>query len=263
MRDRTEENPEKSGESAPDSPPSQRGGDLRLPLMPLGAALVLFAAFVIAVYAYAHAGGPWVDRQDEQIGEIVANRARRLAEAGMAQQAIELYRESLTLPFDDSTQPIWVMRRLAGLLLENGQFDGTLEVARDLLDLSDDYGRGIFAGLIRTLDKAKRPGKAMEMAQAWFATGEEKELVCVMGQAQFYMGMVYQQRGHSEEAAAAFLRAYDLCPTTTFAWAGARAAHKAGRTEDAMPLVDFVIQNESGPRTDAAKELKREMEGIP
>ena len=60
-----------------------------------GSSAILSAAFVAFVYLYSTYGGPWVDRLDEQVGEIVAERARLLADAGFVEEALAEYRNAL------------------------------------------------------------------------------------------------------------------------------------------------------------------------
>ena len=96
---------------------------------------VVFLAFAAFVCAYARWGGPWVDALPGEIGEVMADEAARLAQAGETETAIVLYKRALESRFDHASRRAQALRRLGALLSAKGDWSEALPYLREAFEM--------------------------------------------------------------------------------------------------------------------------------
>lgn len=162
--------------------------------LPLSAAL--FGLFVAAVYFYAYFGSSWVADLDEQIGEVGAIRARQLVDVGRVEQAIDTYRQALSIPFDDPFMRIVAANQLVDLLIERKMYEEAIERARGTLLLDSEEWRP-YDQLFRALTAVERHDEALEIAESWSALAQRRQRP---DQMEWSQHAVERSRGFASQA---------------------------------------------------------------
>jgi tetratricopeptide (TPR) repeat protein len=220
---------------------------------------VVFALFVAFVYIYGTYGGPMVDRLSDRIGENVSARAKNLADAGMYEEAIPLFREALTKRFEDEPQQrIWTMQRLSKVLLETKRYDDAIVLMQEAMRLDPKDGHN-YADLYQALRGAGRNDEALTL------TKERVEFTRTNGDtdgqriAWYDQGTLLRDTGQLEPALVAFKTSFDTAPTTYSAWQAANALVKLNRPQEVSPYLEFILTKGDGTLITEARTLQEKI----
>lgn len=240
------------------SAPAMQGfteGDLsEIKRTSLALTTVIFCLFVAFIYGYSRFGGEWVDSLDDRLGEVVATRARSLADAGAADDAIALYRQSFTLRFEDPKQRIWNAQRFLSLLVKEGEYAEASEFAREMLSIAEDGE--IYSQLVKSLREQKRHDEVDPVAEAWYAFSKERADSQSMASAKFAQGWALSSLGRKEEALAAHLQGTEAHRMAENPRAAAEILISLDRSDEALPLLESVIETGSDAEVQNAKRLR-------
>lgn len=100
------------------------------------AALVLTVLFTAFVYTFSRYGGGFVDSLSSRVGEVVAARAKSLADSGQPEAAAKVYADALEAKFDDPQQRVWCYRRYGETLMELQRWKQAAEAFQGALALN-------------------------------------------------------------------------------------------------------------------------------
>lgn len=248
-------NPEPAGDPCEQDSPG--AGEVRKTALALTG--VVFVLFVASVFAYERYGGPWVDRLDDEIGEVVVKRAFSLADAGLTEEAIAAYRETLTIAFSDPRQRVWNGRRFLGWLIEEQRYAEAVELAKATLAHAPDMT--MYTQLIDSLRELGRHEEIVQAAQEWHRFAEEEGKNWAVAWAKFREGRAHSDLGRTEEALNAFLAGHSVYPMVENPWAAAQILCAQGRHDEARPLLLYVIERSSGTEAGAAQALLDRIDG--
>ncbi len=220
---------------------------------------VLFCIFVAGIYLYAGLAGPWVDSLDDQVGLIVATRARDLAMAGLTDEAVATYRQALKLRFNDPRQQIWKMQEFVDLLIKEARYEEASDQALALSRLDMNRGTVRFRRIQNALRSENRYEEAIALAHKWYDSAKAEGLMAAGAWGALYMGLNYRDTEHSEKAAAAALEAFSMNATVETASVGARILRDLGKKREALPLLDYVIAHDDGALRREALSIKAKL----
>ncbi len=220
----------------------------------------LFIIFVVAIYVYAHFGEPFVDGLDEQIGGLLAEQADSLVQSGQIPQAIEKYREAISLKFDNSERRLWALHKFADLLMKEQFYDEAADVARQAIELSEENGRA-FSQYFWALRQAGRHEESLDATEIWFEWAEKRAEPATMARVKYFTGYAYFDLQQKENAISAFLSGYSIYPEDNNALSAANVLHQLGRGSEALPLLDFVIDKGEKHNAQKAEELRTKILG--
>jgi len=79
--------------------------------------VILTVLFAASVYVFARHGGGFVDGLSARVGEVVAARAKSLADSGQPEAAAKVFVDALEAEFDDPQQRVWCYRRYGETLM--------------------------------------------------------------------------------------------------------------------------------------------------
>lgn len=164
---------------------------------------LLMSVFLAGVYFSAAYGGSWVDSLDEGIGEVVAERARRLEAAGHSEEAAVRFQEALAARFDDPLQRVRTSHDFGKLLLKLEAFDEAIEVAKVGVDLDGENGEA-FSIWHKALEQMALEAEALELTKTWYAWSRDNDRPPAMAWSKFYQGIHLQKAGNDAEALGAF-----------------------------------------------------------
>ena len=240
---------EAQGESAvaPDEWPA-----LLRPIRIAGACLA--ALFTASVLLFAAFGDTWVYGLDKQIGEIIASRARELADMGQSEAAIQLYREALAVRFDDPMQRVWTLHRLTQLLLREQRYDEAVEAAEEALELYDENGAP-FSHINQAYLHANQFEPMAENAERWQRWAEQTGRATVQADAMHQQGIALLGLGRKEEAIAAFEAAFAIRPKPDAAFDAGKHLVQRGELQKARPYLEYVVEHAKDWRRSEAQGL--------
>jgi tetratricopeptide (TPR) repeat protein len=211
-----------------------------------GAAAVVVLGLGVAAYVYQSRGAEFVDGLDEQIGDVIAVRARTHAEAGFPEAALPLFEQALETPFLDERQRMYCIQDYAGLLIEAGRADAALGwIERGIEAFPADAKLAFLR--FDALRSSGRTQDAIAAAQQWFEIGQANGDVSTMRAARFAEGTVHRDSQNGERALQAFLAAHELAPGADTAVRAAQLYLRLGRSEAARDLLEFAATD---PGTD-------------
>ena len=257
MKNKIEENSMSSVDvGAPDSAPH----GVRFLLTAIAG--VAFAGLAAAVVFCASHGGPWVAELDDNVGEVVAARAQRLADVGERDEALEKYRRAMTLRFVDPQQRVWAGHGFTDLLLNNGLYEEAADVARSTLALDDEDGTP-YSQLNRALQELGMYEAMLDNARAWHAWASAKGYGHTMGWAKYYEGVARLRLSHKEEAVQAFQEGFEAYPNTNpgveNAMAAARQLFEQDARAEARSYLRFVVDEATDWRRGEARQMLDEL----
>ena len=207
-----------------------------------GSSAILSAAFVAFVYFYSTYAGPWVDRLDERVGEIVAERARLLADAGLVEEALAEYRNAISVEFDEPFHRMAAANRFTGLLLGRGEHEEAAAVAEDNLERTGGEG-GAFSFLYRARRGLKQYEEALAVTRAWFAWAVSEEQPRHQAWARYAEGETLLALGDQAGAVAAYREVYALHSTPENALSAAGRLAQTGEVAEALRLLAVVKES--------------------
>jgi tetratricopeptide (TPR) repeat protein len=222
----------------------------------------LLAVFLAAVFGYARYGGPFVDRLDDQIGEIVAARATGLASAGLNEQAESVYRQALTQRFDDEPmQRIWTMQRYAKLLLARGKPGDAADLMEDAFRMNGAYGPS-YTLLFDALRQADRLDRAIAVSEAYAGAMRAAGDANAEKWARYNVGAVCRDSGRLNPALDAFAASYAVVPSQENAWQAARLLHQLGRDTEAGPYLEYVVLHGDAQYASLARDMQQQVKPV-
>ncbi|MEX2016123.1 MAG: hypothetical protein WD873_05750, partial [Candidatus Hydrogenedentales bacterium] len=214
----------------------------------------LAATFAASVLLFAAFGEPWVQRLDDEIGEIVAGRATEQADQGQNAAAIDLYRRALEVEFEDPMQRVWTLHRLAGLLLKEERYDEAVLASTEALQLDDNNGAP-YSYINRAYYATEQYDEMAANAEQWFAWGEAKGKPAVQADARHQFGIAQLLLGRREEAIAAFEESFAIRPHAQVAFDAARHLVRRGDHAAARPYLEYVAAHAKDWRRSEAQSL--------
>lgn len=114
----------------------EEGWFRRIGRLSLLVAVALTIVFASCVYVFSRYGGGFVDSLGWRVGEVVAARARSMADSGQPEAAAKLYADALRAEFDDPQQRVWCYRRYGELLMELQRWSEAAEAFEGALALN-------------------------------------------------------------------------------------------------------------------------------
>jgi Flp pilus assembly protein TadD len=99
-------------------------------------AALLTVLFAVSVHLFARHGGPFVDSLSYRVGEVVAARAKSLADSGQPQLAAKVFQDALRAQFDDPRQRVWCYRRYGETLMQLDRWADAAETFNSALALN-------------------------------------------------------------------------------------------------------------------------------
>ena len=99
--------------------------------------VILTVLFAVSVYLFAGHGGGFVDGLSGQVGEVVAARAKSLADSGQPEAAAKVFADALQAEFDDPQQRVWCYRRYGETLMQLDQWSDAAEAFKSALVLNE------------------------------------------------------------------------------------------------------------------------------
>ncbi len=209
--------------------------------------LVAFAligsAFIGATIAYARYGGPWVDRLEAAVGEVVSARAVGLARAGRTEEAIDAYRQALAARFDNPELYKWRAGELAALLIEQGRFDEALDTAVDLLDHDVSTAMAAFRDLHRAVQQARLHDAGLSLSDRFAQAARDRDAPRAEALGVLYAGVSLRERDRPDEAAERALRAFALSPSLETASVGSRLLRDTRQIDKGRDLVCYFLEH--------------------
>lgn len=227
--------------------------EIHLLAIPLIAVLSLL--FVVGVFWFRAHGAAWVASLDGGIGEVVAKRAKGYADSGRKVEAIAEYRKAVGVPFDDPRQYVWAAQRLARLLMAQGRFEEAVTVMGEALARDEEDGWN-YSLLVQALRGAGDSGEALDVAQRWFESARDRDKLSGMRWSKYTIGAIARDMGRLEEALAAFLESHSISPAGNSAYQAALLLTRLGRSDEALPLLEYVVSEEKGSLAGEARRLR-------
>lgn len=216
-----------------------------------------FVAFAAIVSAFAKYGGPWVDGLDDRIGDVVAGRARARADAGREDEALALYRQALTLRFDDEGRRIFTSVDYARLLIRTHRFGEAFDACASLVELDESYARRIFRELQEFLVELGFHEERLRYCGPWREIGLREDREEIVIQALSNEAYASLRLGRRDREIRAFADLFRLRPDPAGALSLSQALIEAGRGPEAIPYLEFVMENAEDERRTRAIELLR------
>lgn len=206
-----------------------------------------------ALYAFQRYGGEFVDGLDDQIGELVAKRAKSNAVAGLPDAAIRLFEEALSVPFMDEDQRLFCIQDFSTLLIDEGKFDEALAWIEEGVQLHSNDSKLAYLRF-RAFREPGRFDEALAAAVLWYAVGKAADDATVMRAAKFAEATVYRDTARPEKALDAFLAAHELKPGPDTAVRAGGLCVQLGQTVRAREFLTYAA-NASGADAKAAQEM--------
>ena len=204
------------------------------------AVLVLFGV----LWLYAQSADAFVEGLDQQIGEVLLQRALAFESAGLEERAEQEYGAALKARFAGPQNRAMAQARLGALWLEKGM----TKEAMPLLRASVDSGRApleAYGTLIRALLLSDDLEEAGHMAARWLDTAEQAQDAYQRSLAHAGLGDIALRQGREEEAAAQYAQGNALLPGQRNAFALARLAYERQSYPEALKHLKEVLL--SGP----------------
>lgn len=219
----------------------------------LGCCIAIMLGLSAALYAYQRYGGDFVDGLDEQIGELIAARARSNAAAGMNQSAISLFEEALAVTFMDEEQRLFCIHDYVSILIQEEHHQAALSWIEEGARSHPNDAKLAFLrfDLFRNMGKTD---DALAAVKRWYAVGESANSATTMRAAKFGEAIVYRDTKQPEKALEAFLAAHRLQPGPDTALRAGRLYVQLGQTTRARELLQYAA-DASGADAEAAREL--------
>jgi tetratricopeptide (TPR) repeat protein len=135
-------------------------------LISYGLTAVACVCFIGFVYAFAVFGGSWVDDLDDQVGEVLVQRAKNLEATGRSDDALLLYEQSMSATFSEPSRRTVASNYFTGRLLEKDRYADVAAVTRTTLQ-KNGGDKTTFLHRFQALHKLDRNEEATEVAIAW------------------------------------------------------------------------------------------------
>lgn len=210
-----------------------------------------FAFFVAGVYAYAHRGGPLVDRLSGNIGELIVERAKGQVEAGDVEGGIAAYLQAFQVPFDDPRQRAWALMDFGGLLIREQRPDEAVPILRECLAAFPDAR--VHDLLCAALFQSGEHEAALRAANAFLAFAKDDPIRAL---AYCHIGAAQEALDDTEAALSAYLEGSRLDPASHNTFHAAALLQARGRTLEALRLLDQYIPHGSGWRLESARKRR-------
>jgi tetratricopeptide (TPR) repeat protein len=228
--------------------------ELRTAFLWAVAALVLFLG---GIFAYATAGAAFVDRLDEQIGEVQLERAVALERAGLLAQAEQQYEAALAATFAGRQNRAFALKQLGSLRLDQGRFEEAIGPLRASV-ASGQPPISVYKPYVEALLASNALEEAAAAAVDWRTLAEERGNRLELSRAHYYLGHLALARGEEGAAAAHFAQGHAVLPGRHNALALARLALAAAAYPEAWAHVQDVFLTGPEPAMwREALELKR------
>lgn len=202
----------------------------------------LAIVFYTGVYLLARFGGPYIDRLDDQVGEILVRRARALAGTGAVDKAIDTYYQALDAAFEDPARLVSTRYELGQLLLDDGQPEKAAAVLLEAAELDKDNER-VHRLLAEALAAAGRYEDLAREAARWAALADRAGNFEDRYDARRRLGLALAELNRPEEAVKVLIEAHELRPAPDLALEIAQLLHALNRDEEARPFLDFVVEH--------------------
>ncbi len=214
-----------------------------------------FVCFVLFIYLFAFYGGGFVDKLDEQIGEIVAQEALALEKSGQAIEAIDTYRQALQMSFDNPQERFWTLRQLGNLLINEGQNEEAVVELEKCVEgnVNDSLSASMLCG---TYLKMERYEDALRVARGWLAAGKSQDIKESQASALYYIGRVYELTGRTEDALKTYQEGARLSPFSHNSYHAALMLSLRGKNEEALELLDAYMPGASSWQGKSAAVLR-------
>ncbi|GMU90982.1 MAG: hypothetical protein AMXMBFR4_00400 [Candidatus Hydrogenedentota bacterium] len=217
----------------------------------LAVCVLAFAFFTAGVYAYAHRGGPLVDRLSGNIGELIVERAKGLVEAGDVEGAVAAYRQAFQVPFEDPRQREWALMDFGGLLIRKQRPDEAVPVLRECLATFPDAR--VHDLLCAALFQSGEHEAALRAANAFLAFAKDNPIRAL---AYYHIGAALEALDDTDAALSAYLEGSRLDPASHNTFHAAALLQARGRTLEALRLLDQYIPHGSGWRLESARKRR-------
>ncbi len=231
------------------------GGRMALPwAVALGFSGV--ALFFAGVYTYATRGEVFVTGLDRRMGEILARRAESLAASGDVDAALAAYSKALAAPFEHASQRATWQREYGRLLLAQGQYTDALAQLDSAVRATptDLKVRGLLCEFYR---QTAQYDSLEDAARNWLTLAQAAGSGVNVSQAQYHLGLAYENTGKLDDALAAYAQGHEADPSGVNAYHEAELLIRLGRREDALPLLESYVKIGEGARlADARKRLE-------
>jgi len=224
------------------------------------ASAAAIAAFVVFVFAFAAFGGDIVFGLDQKVGETVAYQARAYENAGRTQDAIQLYRQAFTVPFDDAGQRYYARRDLADLLLKEELWESAEEQYRRCVEERPNDFK-LHSRLATALRQQGKYADLVEFTKRWRAIAAEHDDTGQEAVALYWQGLAYEEEGVLGAALNIYLEGHQTDPTQMNAFHAAKILYEQGNHIRAAELAREYLEHGSGWRANQAKDLLKSIEG--
>jgi tetratricopeptide (TPR) repeat protein len=214
--------------------------------------ITLIVAFFLGIYGLARFGGPYIDRLDDQVGEILVRRARDVAAAGAVDKAVEIYYQALDATFEDPSRRVSTRHELAQLLLDDGRPEEAAAVMLEAVEL-DRANERTYRLLAEALAAAGRYEDLAREAAQWAALADREGNPEDRYDARRRLGLALVELGRADEAVKALAEAHELRPSPDLALEAARLLHALDRRDDARPFIDYVLNHGDAGQINEAK----------
>jgi len=201
------------------------------------------SAFIGATIAYARYGGPWVDRLEEAVAEVMSARAVGLAQAGRTEEAIDAYRQALAARFDNPELYKWRAGELAALLIEQRRFDEALDTVADLLDHDISTAMAAFRDLHRAVQAAQLHDTGLQLAERFVHAAHDRDAPRAEALGVLYAGISLRELDRPDEVAERALRAFALSPSLETASVGSRLLRDTRQLDQGRDLVRYFLEH--------------------
>jgi len=205
--------------------------------------LLVGSAFLTTTVAYARYGGPWVDRLETAVGEVMGARAVALARAGRTEEAIDAYRQALAAKFDNPELYKWRAGELATLLTGQARYDEALDAAVDLLDHDVGAAMAAFREIHDAVQKAALHDVGLQLSERFAQAAHERAARRAEALGWLHAGLSLRDLDRPAEAAEHALRAFALAPSLETACVGSRVLRDARRLGQGVELVRYFLEH--------------------
>lgn len=222
---------------------------------PLALAAAAFLLFVAGVYAFATHGRDYFDPLRGNIGELLAQQARQLDEAGFFEAALHGFERALETGFDDPRQRGWALRDFAGILLREDRTEAAIAPLAECLAAypEDLRAHSMLCGALLKLERAEA---LREAAGAWRDAADAAGDDASAANARYHLGQAHELLGEMDEALRQYLAGHERAPSSVNAFHAARVLHAQNRHGEALRYLDIYLEHGTGWRARSAEALR-------
>ena len=202
----------------------------------LAALLGLFLAALL----YVLTARATVDALDEQIGEVLLERALALEKAGLLAEAERQYSAALDATFAGPQNRAFALKQLGTLLAARDRLPEALQHMRECRD-SGHAPLSLYAPFVGVLRVLGEHEEAEAALAHWMQEAERAGNRLDLSRAQYVLGLIALGRGANQEAEEQFRRGNEIIPGGVNALALARLAVAREDYPEALDHLDAVF----------------------